>query len=233
MNNYDLLLKNIDIDWYDYLITDNLDNIFNYLNQIDKKKLTPKFENIFRAFKYFKPNQTKIIIIGQDPYPNEGIADGLCFSCNIKQKSVINIIKCLEETVEFKCSNKNSFNLESWAKQGILLLNTYLSNEVGKKMAHKDIWNDYIIKVLDKFLNNYSNDFKPIIFCWGAEAQNVFHNLSIDSQKKSIALFWGHPSTISKLNKEDNPKSFQYCDHFKNANNILITNKLKPINWNL
>jgi len=190
------------------------------------KDITPTVDRILYAFKTTPYNNLTAIILGQDPYPTPGNAQGLSFSTypvNPIPKSLINIHKCLLHHKLINEVPKNG-NLEGWSKQGVLLLNMYLTTELGKSEAHP-FWSKYTTEVIKLLLEKNP---KIVLMLWGKKAQEILNAIP---QEKYNILTWGHPSPLSSFNASGNPKSFEYCDNFIKTNEILTKNNNKPINW--
>ena len=125
-------------------------NVSEILNEIKSLKLEyaksnmsifPKEEDIFRCFRYFEIYQTKVVILGQDPYHQIDQATGLCFGTNTKPPpSLKNIAAELKSDLG---TNLTDYSLESWANQGILLLNSSLTVLQGKPSSHMKLWNEF------------------------------------------------------------------------------------------
>jgi len=192
-----------------------------------RKELAPEFARIFYAFEICPWDELSVVIIGQDPYPALGEAQGLAFSTFSSRKtpkSLHNIYNCLVEQKLFT-KMPNHGNLESWASQGVLLLNTYLTTIVGKSEAHP-FWSLYTAMIIDLLIER-----KPdlIFMLWGNKA---IDNFSAKIKNKNSILSWGHPSPLSAYNKSNNPKNFKYCTNFNSANDLLKKLNLPIINWN-
>lgn len=183
----------------------------------------PDMHDIFNALKYTSYKDTKVVILGQDPYHDQGQAHGLAFSVkpNIPTPpSLLNIYKELNN--ELGIFIPNNGYLISWAKQGVLLLNTVLTVKAHMANSHKnkgwEIFTDNIIRYLNK------RD-KPIIFVlWGANARSK--KGLIDTSKHFI-LEAPHPSPLSAH------RGFFGCNHFKKINEILEKLNKEKINWQI
>ena len=182
----------------------------------------PPKEKIFTAFEKTPINKLKVVILGQDPYHGLGQAQGFSFSTpsHIKNPpSMVNILKEIKDDLG-KDSRCLDGDLSSWAKDGVLLLNTILTVEEGKPKSHHklgwEIFTDNIIKYI-------SQNCKNIIFIlWGAPA--IKKTKLIDESKHYI-LTAPHPSPLSSY------RGFFGCKHFSKTNNILSELDKKPINW--
>ncbi|MGB3752013.1 MAG: uracil-DNA glycosylase [Arcobacteraceae bacterium] len=181
----------------------------------------PQKENIFAAFDLTPFEELKVVIIGQDPYHQKGQAQGLAFSTpkNIKNPpSMVNILKEIHSDIG--SSTCDDGDLTSWAKQGVLLINTILTVEDSTPKSHEkkgwEIFTDTIIKTI-------SEEKKDIIFIlWGAGA--IKKSKLIDETKHHI-LTAPHPSPLSSY------RGFFGCKHFSQTNQILDTIHKKEIIW--
>ena len=213
-------------DWDEYLKDEYEKEYFKRLiNFIDSeyksKNIYPKKSEIFSAFRYTSYENTKVLILGQDPYHGENQAEGLSFSvknCVKKPPSLQNIFKELENDLGYKFPNNNS--LIPWAKEGVLLLNTVLTVEEKKPASHKEqgweTFTDEVIKVLNK-------KEQPVVFIlWGNFAK---------SKKKLITnsihyiIESAHPSPFSAYN------GFFGSKPFSKTNEFLKLKGIKEINW--
>ena len=125
----------------------------------------PPKEDIFNAFKYFEPEQTKVVIIGQDPYHQPGQANGLTFSVSPGVKippSLRNIFKEMGKT------NVESGDLTYLAKQGVLLINTTLTVQVGKPNSHSNIWKGFTKNLIKNLSEKVDT---PVFMLWGNHAK--------------------------------------------------------------
>ena len=201
---------------------DSLNKPISFLEKelLDNKDISPAIENIFNAFKYCNFESTKVVIFGQDPYFQSGIANGLAFSVDEDQiipASLKNIYKEINDDVG--PSKNKSGCLKSWAKQGVLLLNTALTVEVSKPGSHSNIgWDNFIYDII-KLINNKPN---VVFILWGNHAQKYIRYLN---NKNHLILYGPHPSPLSAY------RGFFGSKHFSKCNNYLIRNNLKEIDW--
>ena len=194
-------------------------------NEYNNNIVYPKIENIFKCFEYFDLNETKIVILGQDPYYTPDIAHGLAFGIdnNINKipPSLKNIAKELYNDVSI---NLQDYTLENWAKQKILLLNTSLTVIKNKPGSHIKYWNkfiDYIINELNKLDN--------IIFvAWGKHAHDKLKNINTN---KHYLIISSHPSPLSCYKTYKTYPTFNNSKPFTQINNILKKNNEKQIIW--
>lgn len=183
----------------------------------------PNMEDIFNALKLTSFKDTKVVIIGQDPYHGFGQAHGLCFSVKkgvVPPPSLKNIYKELKSDVGFEIPSHGE--LTSWAKQGVLLLNNVLTVREGLPNSHKgkgwEIFTDRVIGELNK-------KETPVVFLlWGANAQK---KAEIITNPKHFKLMTVHPSPLSAS------RGFFGCRHFSKTNEILQKNRINPINWEI
>ncbi|MEM3062247.1 MAG: uracil-DNA glycosylase [Nitrososphaerota archaeon] len=194
--------------------------------------ILPPVENILEAFKYFSPEQLRIIIIGQDPYPNKEHAHGLSFSVPSGVSippSLKNIYKCLIERKQIQ-KFPESGNLVSWAKQGVLLLNRYLTRSIEKSDELHSFWSNFTDKLLYHLSRDLAEKYEykyVAVFLWGEKAKELEKIIS----NRFEIFIWGHPSPMSALNRREGPHNFMNCHNFEMANLHLRRNKLQPINW--
>ena len=183
----------------------------------------PNMEDIFNALKLTSFKDTKVVIIGQDPYHGFGQAHGLCFSVKkgvVPPPSLKNIYKELKSDIGFEIPSHGE--LTSWAKQGVLLLNNVLTVREGLPNSHKgkgwEIFTDRVIGELNK-------KETPVVFLlWGANAQK---KAEIITNPKHFKLLSVHPSPLSAS------RGFFGCKHFSKTNEILQKNHINPINWEI
>jgi uracil-DNA glycosylase len=174
-------------------------------------RITPKQEDVFRCFKMFDAPEMKAIILGLDPYPGVDEADGLCFSSKKgMQGSSRNVFKCLVHNGILTGIPKSS-DLTEWAKRGVLMLNMYLTRDLGSgKSGEHPFWKELTSEILVQISSRVKS--KDIyVMMWGNEVMSMREYLS----GRLIPLTWNHPSPISTYNNNiSNPKHFSHCDHF-------------------
>lgn len=183
----------------------------------------PPKELIFSAFDHSSFSDTKVVIIGQDPYHGKGEANGLCFSVNEGVKippSLRNIYRELVDDLD-SIFIPSSGNLESWANQGVLLLNAGLTVREDLPNSHKHLkWGEFTDAVIQKI----SDEKEQVVFLlWGSFAQKK--GVKID-REKHLVLECGHPSPLSA-----NQGKWFGNKHFSKTNAYLESRGLQPINW--
>jgi len=216
-------------DWSQHL--DGASNEEYFLNLLDfidaqaklSKTIYPPRGSWFKAFKHSSFANTKVIILGQDPYHGEGQAEGLSFSVpeGIKvPPSLRNIYK--ELTSDLNINTPKHGHLTSWAKQGVLLLNSVLTVEKSNPASHAnqgwEVFTDYVISLLSE------NKGHLVFLLWGTYAGK---KSELIDNNKHLILKAPHPSPFSAH------KGFFGCQHFSQTNNYLASTNQQPIDWKL
>ena len=213
-------------DW-DALLADEWEKEYYLsLRQTLKKeyatqRVYPPMHDIFNALKYTSFADTKVVIIGQDPYHGAGQAHGLCFSVQpgvVPPPSLKNIFKELASDVGK--AEPPTGDLTAWARQGVLLLNTVLTVREGQPTSHKDIgWE----RVTDRIIAELDKKQTPVVFLlWGAHAQRKGQLIQNPIHYKLQTV---HPSPLSAS------RGFFGCGHFSQTNAILQRHGMLPIEW--
>ena len=193
------------------------------IDEYNKNEVFPNQNNIFEALKHTSYKNTKVVILGQDPYHGENQAHGLAFSVQPSVKippSLLNIYKELHDDIG--CYIPSNGYLIPWADQGVLLLNTALTVRAHEANSHKgkgwEIFTDEIIKLLNERID-------PVIFVlWGANARKKKEYID---ESKHYVLEAPHPSPLSAR------RGFFGCKHFSKINEILIGLGKTTINWQI
>lgn len=216
-NNWDILLRD---EWG----KDYYKNLRKFLvSEYRTKTVYPDMNDIFNSLKFTDYKDVKAVILGQDPYHEPGQAHGLCFS--VKKgvpapPSLQNIYK--EIHAELGLPIPNHGELTSWAKQGVLLMNTVLTVRRGQANSHKgmgwEIFTDNVIKLLNERP-------EPIVFLlWGGNARS---KAKLITNPAHLVLQSAHPSPLSAYN------GFFGNDHFIKANDFLVKTYGKGIDWEI
>lgn len=188
------------------------------------KVVYPLKEHVFEAFNLTPLAQLKVIILGQDPYHQQGQAHGLAFSVMPGQRlppSLLNIFKEIEADTGSSMNYDNG-HLTYLSAQGVFLLNTLLTVEASKPLSHKGIGYEYFIESFFKFVDTLP---QPIVFLlWGNESKKYQRYISNPNR---LILTAHHPSPLSA-----NRGGWFGCKHFSKANTYLAQMGLKRINWN-
>ena len=208
----------------------------------------PSQSDIFNAFDGLKPQDVKVLIIGQDPYPDEAKAHGLAFSYNNgkipAEDSLLNIFRKIKEDVGID----NSYtNLSAWKKQGVLLLNTALTFAPDNQDFHIKAWHNFVNHVISKLLEVKTTNKQPlVVMLWGAKANEIKslaykgNQQGADYQEKYPLvkiLRSSHPSNnyqaCTKSICDGEVSAFKDTDFrpFKECNEFLEANNADIINW--
>jgi len=187
-----------------------------------KNRVFPPEDFVFRALDLCPFNAVKVVILGQDPYPTFGNANGLSFSVadsvKVLPKSLKNIF--LEVQDDLKIDFPKNGNLERWANQGVLLLNSILTVDEGNPNSHKDIgWEQFTDAIIHKISTEKSN---LVFLLWGSKA--IAKKEIIDC-KKHLVLTTPHPSPLSAY------RGFFGCKHFSKTNQYFRKLAKTEINW--
>jgi uracil-DNA glycosylase len=187
------------------------------------RTIFPRASNWFRALDLTPLDKVRVIILGQDPYHGEGQAHGLCFSVPPGVRpppSLVNIFKELESDLGVRPSRHGL--LEHWAKQGVLLLNSVLTVEMGQAASHRERGWERFTDAVVRLVNAKSD---PVVFMlWGSYAQK---KASFVDTSRHLVLKAPHPSPLSAHG------GFFGCRHFSKANAFLEGKGLEPIDWAL
>lgn len=190
-------------------------------SEYSTKTIYPSMYDIFNALKHTSYEDVKVVILGQDPYHEPGQAHGLSFSVKPgvpQPPSLVNIFKEIKEDLGIEPPNHGY--LESWASEGVLLLNAVLTVRRAQANSHQgkgwEIFTDTVIKKL-----NERNE--PMVFMlWGANARS---KKTLITNPAHLVLEAPHPSPLSAY------RGFFGCRHFSRANEFLVENGQKPVNW--
>lgn len=192
-------------------------------NEYETKQIFPPFEDLFSAFHFTALKDVKVVILGQDPYHNDGQAHGLSFSVKPEvaiPPSLLNIYKELQADLGTYIPD-NGYLLK-WAKQGVFLLNAVLTVRAHNAASHSnrgwEKFTDAVIEILNK-------EDRPIVFLlWGRFAREKAKMLN---NPKHLVLTAAHPSPLSAYN------GFFACKHFSKTNEFLTKNNIEPIDWQI
>lgn len=215
-------------NWFEILKpefeTQNYKNLEKFLGEEYKNyTIYPVAEDIFNALNLVPFKNVKVVIIGQDPYHEPGQAMGLCFSVPKTTDippSLQNIYKEINSDIGTPIPTHG--DLTSWAKQGVLLLNSVLTVRRGQANSHKNKgWEQITAKIIEK-LNERD---EPLVFMlWGRNAKEIGQNIN---SQKHLVLIAAHPSPLSAYN------GFFGCKHFSKANKFLTQHNMEPIDWEI
>jgi uracil-DNA glycosylase len=186
----------------------------------------PSRQDVFRAFQSTPYPQTKVVIIGQDPYHGPGQAHGLSFSVPsgiAMPPSLKNIFKELEADLGLPLPTHG--NLQSWAKQGVLLLNAVLTVRIHQPGSHQGMgWERFT----DAVVKTLCQREDPVIFVlWGKTAQEKCKHILQETRTRHYVLTASHPSPYSAYS------GFFGCRHFSKINDLLKRQSKEPLDWKL
>lgn len=187
------------------------------------RRIFPRGAEYFRALDLTPLDEVRVVVLGQDPYHGDGQAHGLCFSVQPGVRippSLVNIYKEMEADLGIPPA-RHGF-LEHWAKQGVLLLNSVLTVEMGRAASHQgrgwERFTDAVIRIVNE-------QEKPVVFMlWGSYAQK---KASFVDQRKHLIIRSAHPSPLSAHN------GFLGSRPFSKANSFLVSHGREPIDWRL
>lgn len=214
-------------NWYDLLKDEWNKGYFKSLQEFLKteyntRTIYPKVENVFNALNLIKYDDVKVVIIGQDPYINEGQAHGLCFSVEkvAPPPSLVNIYK--ELNTDLGCNIPKSGNLTKWAKQGVLLLNSVLTVRAGQAYSHKGRgWENLTHRIIELLAERQD----PIVFIlWGNGAKSIVKGIDLSHH---FVIESAHPSPLSAYN------GFFGSKPFSRTNEYLKSIGKTPIDWQI
>lgn len=187
------------------------------------KTVYPPSGDIFNALHLTPLKDVKVLILGQDPYHEPGQAHGLCFS--VKEgvqipPSLVNIYQELHD--DLGCTIPAHGNLESWARQGVLLLNTLLTVRAHQAFSHKgrgwEQFTDAVIRAVD------AKEQPVVCMLWGKPAQE---KAALLGNPAHLVLKAPHPSPLSAY------RGFFGCKHFSQCNAFLESHGAEPVNWQI
>lgn len=159
----------------------------------DNKKFTPPLKQVFRAFEECPYNNLQVVIIGQDPYPQLGVADGISFSCSNTNKLQPSLRFILEEVNRTVYNNEviiEDLDLKIWSNQGVLMLNTALTVEIGNIGSHYEIWRPFTTYLLD-WLNVHKSE---LVYVYMGKKAEEWSSITDDN---NIKFFVKHPASAA------------------------------------
>lgn len=221
-------MQAINNDWLDAIGEEYKKSYYKELCQFVKSEYSqyviyPNADDIFNAFHFTPLSKVKVVILGQDPYHNEGQAHGLCFSVKPEvaiPPSLMNIYKELQH--DLGCYIPNNGYLEKWARQGVLLLNSVLTVRAHQANSHHGKGWEHFTNAVIQAVNAQD---RPIVFLlWGRPAQM---KKSMLNNSKHLLLEAPHPSPLSAY------RGFFDSKPFSKTNDFLLYNGLTPIEWQI
>ena len=190
-------------------------------SEYSSRRIYPPMNDIYNALRYTSFADTRVVILGQDPYHGVGQAHGLCFSVKegvVPPPSLKNIFKELK--AEIGMAEPPTGELTGWARQGVLLLNTTLTVREGAPQSHKGRGWEILTDKIISLLNEKSDGV--VFMLWGGNARA---KKALLTNRKHLVLECAHPSPLSAYN------GFFGCGHFVKANEFLASRGLSVIDW--
>jgi len=205
-----------------FIMTSDFDDILSFLlrEAQDGKRFTPKVKHLFKAFEVCPFDKVNVVIIGQDPYPQINVADGIAFSCSNfgkVEKSLDYMFKSIGKTTG---SINNDPDLSRWSNQGILLLNSALTTTIGKPGTHQLLWKPFIAYVLDYLVWNRPN----LIYVFLGKKAQDFADLIPDNNYKIMV---SHPASAAYNEQPE----WDCEDMWNKINKYLEQNERPTISW--
>lgn len=178
-----------------FVYSTDFDNIITKLWKLsnDDKKFTPPLKQVFRAFEECPYDNLQVVMIGQDPYPQLGVSDGISFSCSNTNKLQPNLRFILQEVDRTVYDNhviSEDLDLKRWSNQGVLMLNTALTTEIGIIGSHYEIWRPFITYLLDWLNINKSE----LVYVYMGKKAEEWSSMTDDT---NIKYFVKHPASAA------------------------------------
>ena len=185
----------------------------------DSKSIMPEYRNIFRAFALCDYNNLKVVMLSQDPYPQKDVATGIAFGCEKEVQPSLEILKNTAINLYIP-HNLITFDntLESWCRQGVLMLNSSLTVEVGKPLSHMHIWTKFTTELIKNINLNKQN----LVYVFMGNFASEYAKL-VD-EKNNLVIKVKHPAYYARTN-EDMP------DFFTEINKYLDSCNIDRIKW--
>ena len=206
-----------------FIKSSEMDSILESLlkEALDNKRFTPKVKDMFNAFVECPFDNTRVVIIGQDPYPQAGVADGIAFSCSNTMKTEASL-KYIHGSIKKTVDNTyvGNADLKPWANQGVLLLNTAFTTTIGKPGAHQILWRPFMVQVIDSLIW----EKQGLIYAFLGKKAQEYADLIPDNNHKIMV---SHPASAAyeKLSEWD-------CeDMWNKINKYLEQDGKQRISW--
>jgi len=208
-----------------FIYSADFDNIITQLARLslDGKRFTPPLKDIFRAFEECSYKDLSIVIVGQDPYPQFGVADGIAFSCsktNELQPSLKFILEEINRSVYNGHEESKDVNLARWSNQGVLLLNTALTTTIGKMGQHYNIWKPFLAYLFDYLTWNNTG----LVYIYLGKQAKEWSEAVNDNNYK---FYLTHPASAAY----NNLTAWDSQLVFVKTSDILLKNNNKKMIW--
>lgn len=215
-------------EWYKWLQAEFKEPYFRELaafihEEYEHKMIYPPKQQVFSAFETADLPDIRVVILGQDPYHQRGQAHGMCFSVNPGVRIPPSLNNMFQELgTDLGCRMPDNGYLMPWAKQGVFLLNTILTVEDSRPLAHAgkgwETFTDHAIEMVNR-------KEEPVVFLlWGRNARSKAARID---RSRHLVLEAAHPSPLSAYN------GFFGCRHFSKANDFLKKNGREPVDWQI
>lgn len=191
------------------------------------RKFTPVLANVFRAFEQCPYSELKVVMIGQDPYSRALVADGIAFSCSKNtepQPSLRAILEEVDRTVN-PWPTEWDLDLKRWSNQGVLMLNSALTCEIGKSGSHTELWKPFIQYLLDTLTTTNPG----LIYAFLGTNAKELHKLI--PSKQNYKFFCSHPASVVYNKEFDKTAIWDSGDLFNSINNVLMKTNGNKITW--
>jgi len=219
------MIENIHESWKPFFFNLIEKDFFREIDLLDPETIYPDKENIFRVFE-MPIDDIKVVIVGQDPYPQPNHAVGLAFAVPARQSKPPSL-----RIIEKEVGHEIDRTMIKWAEQGIFLLNAALTVKRGQSGSHIQLWKPFTAKVIE----HISEHHPTIWLMWGLFAQEyipdiknyVYQYRTDNEENKNVVLVAPHPA--AEVYREG--AGFIGCGHFKQVNKILKKENKQLINW--
>lgn len=220
------------VGWEDFFTRSGVQLILKKISEALEKEddIRPPLQDVFKIFDCLPPSKIRIVILGQDPYPDDS-GNGIAFMVRDQRKinHSLNRIYALVESAGFKCVKNGS--LMNWVNQGIFLLNTALTVRFGEPNSHHKLWEDFTLTVVSYIISHQNEDktkSNKIFFCLGNDAKNVMTNRKIHIGYNRL-ISMSHPAARNDITI--------HKDKLHEINKVLATfpppTITTPIDWSL
>lgn len=208
-----------------FIYSADFDNIITQLARLslDGKRFTPPLKEVFRAFEECPYSKLSIVIVGQDPYPQFGVADGIAFSCSKTdelQPSLKFILEEINRSVYKGHEESKDVNLARWSNQGVLMLNTALTTTIGKIGQHYNIWKPFLAYLFDYLTWNNTG----LVYIYLGKQAKEWSDAVNDNNYK---FYLTHPASAAY----NNLAAWDSKSVFIEAGDILLKNNNKKMIW--
>jgi uracil-DNA glycosylase len=221
-----VIFEGVKPSWKKLIITDPVisTEFASIMNKLDPKTCCPKPELILEAFRYFEIDDTKVVILGQDPYCRISEAMGLSFSVPRGQKIPGSLKSIYDGLINTGCmiNQPDNGDLTNWARQDVLMLHSYLTTIIGASKKHT-FWSKFTDLIIKHIADNVPGVYYLL---WGGEAHK---KAKLIDEDESTILTWSHPSFGD--NQQPLALKFRNCDHFTKVSEMMLSEHGVKFNW--